>query len=430
MPSDKKIASPTTSLTTAGVSFDKSRTNSELVNLGWRRWLINKPFDWIATPLYLIANITLIYYPEPSGIAKPPIEWWQAALIIGATLFLFALDRYEYWYLGEDITTRIAIGLFACRVVLIQLITQVTPIEIIYFLYLIIPFSALLYFGQKVGIIIGGLVCTVIALRVFLFPTSGFVIYRPVLFVSLFVISTLLILTTAIALLQEKASRRRAEQLLVELKESHSQLEELAATKERNRLARDIHDSLGHYLTVINIQLSKAKAYKDKNPLASDLAITNAKRLVNDALQDVRESVRSLRTGQELFSLQKNLPMLIADLQSERLTIDLEMSGQEAGVSKQYLLILYRVAQEGLTNIQRHSGSTWAKVSLKLTPQLIELTIEDKGTGFDLATASANGFGLAGLRERLETVGGQFAVDSEPGSGTRLRATITISDEE
>jgi signal transduction histidine kinase len=412
----------------------KTASNSNSNKLAWRNWLITKPFDWIATPLYLICNITLIYYPEPLNISKPPVQWWQAVIVLAASFLLLAIDRYEYWYIGEDIGKRMAVGLFLARVVLIQLITQISPVEVIYFLYLIIPFSALLYFGYKVGIASGMVVCVVVAARVFLFPSSGFLVYRPVLFVSLFIISTLLVITTAIALLHEKASRLRTEQLLLELKKSQNQLEELAATRERNRLARDIHDSLGHYLTVINIQLSKAKAYREKNPLTSEQAIDNAKRLANEALQDVRESVRSLRTGQELFSLQKSLPLLVANLQSERLTIDLEMSGSEAGVSKQYLMILYRVAQEGLTNVQRHSGSGWAKVSLKFTPRLVQLTIEDKGKGFEvqdpLLTTPTTGYGLFGLRERVQTVGGQLEVFSQPGGGTRLSATIVLSEDE
>lgn len=401
----------------------------------WRKWLITKPFDWIATPLYLICNITLLYYPEPLNSNKPTVAWWQALIVILTSFFLLALDRYEYWYIGEDIGTRLAIGLFLVRVVLVQLITQISPVEVIYFLYLILPFSALLYFGTRMGIATGLVLCGVVAARVFIFPSPGFLVYRPVLFVSLFFICTLLVITTAIALLHEKASRTRAEQLLVELKESQSQLEELAATRERNRLARDIHDSLGHYLTVINIQLSKAKAFRHKNPDAAEQAIDNAKRLANEALEDVRASVSSLRTGQELFSLQKSLPLLVANLQSERLAIDLEMSGNESGVSKQYLMILYRVAQEGLTNVQRHSGSNWARVCLKFTTHQVQLTIEDKGKGFEvqdllLTTPGSGGYGLFGLRERVQTVGGQFEVISQPGNGTWLSATIVLSDDQ
>ena len=398
----------------------------------WWRWLFTKPIDLIATPLYIVCNLSLIYYREPANVPQPKVVWWEALLIVISTIGLLAIDRYEDWVIGEDVTRQTAISLFLGRFVLVQLITQFNPNEVTYFLYLILPFSALLYFGQRIGFATGLAMCWLVAGRLFLFPDPTFLIFRPVLYLGVFSASTLLTLTTAVALLHEKTSRTRTEQLLMALQQSQDQLEELATTTERNRLARDIHDSLGHYLTVINIQLSKAQAYWEKDQTTSEQAVDNAKRLANEALDDVRKSVKSLRTGQELFSLQKSLPLLVANLQSDRLTVELEMNGSETGVSKQYLMILYRVAQEGLTNIQRHSASSWARVSLEFTPELVQLTIEDKGKGFSLQEHALNapaGYGLFGLRERLESIGGQFTLDSQPGAGTRLNATIIINDE-
>jgi signal transduction histidine kinase len=231
------------------------------------------------------------------------------------------------------------------------------------------------------------------------------------------------------AMLREKASRTRTEGLLAELAKSHLQLEELATTRERNRLARDIHDSLGHYLTVINLLLGKAQAFKDKNPPEADRAIEDARRLTNEALEDVRASVKSLRTSQELFSLQKSLPLLVSNLQSEKMQIELEVSGSEEGFSKQSLIVLYRVIQEGLTNVQRHGGasSIKVKITLKFEADEAQLVLEDDGCGFDLGNLQAgnnHGYGLTGLEERLEMIGGEFWVESQSGKGTRLIARI------
>lgn len=420
-----KTNRPSLNLLTSPKNNDETKTG--IHKLAWQNWLITKPFDWIASPIYLCCCISLLYYREQPGVSKPQILWWQAVVVLVATLCLLFLDRYEYWFVGEDISPRTALGFLLGRVALIQLITMVNPNEITFFLYLIIPFSALLYFGYRIGIGTAIGVCVIFASRTLIFPNPDFVIFRPILFFGLFVLSTIFVMTTATALLHEKTSRAKAEQLLLELKQSQRQLEELAATRERNRLARDIHDSLGHYLTVINIQMGKAKAFREKNPAASEQALEDAKRLANEALQDVRESVKSLRTSQELFSLQKSLPLLIANLQSEKLTIDFEVSGSEATFSKQSLMVLYRVAQEGLTNVQRHSSSSWARVALKFTPKQVELIIEDKGKGFDVQGLADNphvGYGLCGLQERLEMVGGEFNLDSQPGAGTRLTAII------
>ena len=148
--------------------------------------------------------------------------------------------------------------------------------------------------------------------------------------------------------------------------------------------------------------MGKAKAFKEKNPAEADQALEDARRLANEALEDVRESVKSLRSSQELFSLQRSLPILVSNLQSEWLTIDLSLSGCEEGFSKQSLMVLYRVAQEGLTNVQRHSGSSWAKVTLKFTTQKIELIVEDSGKGFDVHNrprSRSGGYGLLGLQD-------------------------------
>ncbi len=410
---------------TKGVTQVKPNLN--VSNRSGHYWLISRPFDWISTPIYLACCGSLLYFTEQPGVTRSEILWWQTIMVVAATLILLGLDRYEYFFWGEQIPFRAAISCLVGRAGLVQLITMVNPNEISFFLYLVIPFAALIYFGNRVAVGVGIIVCLLLAGRVLFFPSSGFVIFRPWLFINLFILCLILIMTTANTLQREKASRARAEQLLRQLEQSQLQVEELAATRERNRLARDIHDSLGHYLTVISVQLGKARAFKDRSPAESEQALEDARRLTNEALQDVRESVKSLRTSQELFSLQRSLPILVANSQNEQLTIDLEVSGNEADFSKQSLMVLYRVTQEGLTNVQRHARASWAKVTLKFTIRKVQLTIEDNGKGFDLQNIPANrngGYGLCGLQERLEMIGGEFCVESQPGNGTRLTASI------
>lgn len=393
-----------------------------------RLWLISKPFDWISTPLYVGAGLSVVYDRNFLGEYEVALQGWQMLLVVIATLTLLGIDRYEYYRWGEDIPKSMAAVLFLVRFGLVQLTATINPNEITFFLYLIIPFSALLYFGNALGIGTSVLIWLLFISRLLFFTTPNFILIRPVPFINMFTICLIFIMTTAYTLKREKASRARAEHLLLELEQSQRQLEELGATRERNRLARDIHDSLGHYLTVISVLLGKAKAFREKNPAESEQSLDDARRLANEALQDVRESVKSLRTSQELFSLEHSLPMLVARLQNEQLNINLEVTGKEEAFSKQSLMVLYRVAQESLTNVQRHSEADHVEIKLDFATRQIRLEVRDNGKGFDptnsIIKPGGSGYGLRGIQERLEMIGGEFSLHSQPGKGTCVVATI------
>ncbi len=203
---------------------------------------------------------------------------------------------------------------------------------------------------------------------------------------------------------------------------------ELATTRERNRLARDIHDTLGHFLTVINVQLEKALAYRDTKPQEADQAISNAKRLASEALRDVRRSVGALRTTEALPDFTLSLKELVERVQSETCTVELHTEGDEESFSKQELQALYRAVQEGLTNTQRHACASHVWIDLRFKEHAAVLVQRDNGRGFDVTSWQRggperdSGYGLQGVQERLELVGGSLQVESEPGQGTTLRA--------
>ena len=207
-------------------------------------------------------------------------------------------------------------------------------------------------------------------------------------------------------------------------------MEELATAKERNRLARDLHDSLGHYLTIINVQLEKALTYRERDPEEGDQAVRDAKRLASEALQDVRHSVSTLRTMDEAFIFAPALEALVERLRSTHLLVESGIEGREEGYSKQALMSLFRVAQEGCTNIQKYAHAASARIEVHFGDAIATLRLSDDGQGFEAAQLSAlrpgreGGYGLQGVLERLELVGGTLRVESQPGHGTNLYATI------
>lgn len=246
---------------------------------------------------------------------------------------------------------------------------------------------------------------------------------------------------------RERINRRRTEQLLHELEISHEQLkqyamqvEQLAATQERNRIARDIHDSLGHLLMAISVQLEKAMIIFPHEPEKAYQTIEDTRRLAGEALQEVRRSVSTLRSREEtptigsdaaVFDINEALQKLAAQMQNNgQFEFEVSIQGSANGFDNQALITLYRVAQEGLTNIQKYAQAKRVQLSLEFWPESARLLISDNGKGFavaDLQNLQANrlgGYGLQGLRERLQLIGGRFEIESQLGNGTRLLATV------
>ncbi len=350
---------------------------------------------------------------------------------------LLAVDRVEYFFYGEETPIRAAIFLLLTRIVFIEILSWLDQFKYTPFLYLIVLFLACLSFGELVGYGLAVLAWVVYFVKHMYYSTDWLSNGTELHYLVLFTVGVVLVITVARVVTKEKASRTRAEELLAELEVSHRQLKEyagqvaeLATTRERNRLARDIHDTLGHYLTVINVQLEKAIVFRDKKPEEADQAVSDAKRLASEALQDVRRSVGALRTSQELPEFTPSLNELVERVQSDTCKVELNMEGDENSFSKQKLLVLYRAVQEGFTNIQRHADASHIWIDLRFGDQEATLILRDNGHGFDRARwklvepGRDSGYGLQGVQERLELVGGSLQVESEPGQGTMLRVTL------
>ena len=299
-------------------------------------------------------------------------------------------------------------------------------------LYLTLPFPTFFLLGRRAGIAVsGGLLA---------WFTGKFMLFKPgwtrdpatINTYLLFSICLVVITAMANAVLRERRHRMRTEELLHELEASHTQLEhyanrvaELATIEERNRVAREIHDSIGHSLTVVGVQLEKALAVADDSPHETLTAIRTAQRLNGRALTDVRRSVGALRRSR--FTLRPALEALIADLDGLPFRVDLEFEGEESLLSRPELLALYRSVQEGLTNVQKHAHARHVRVTVTITVEGATLIVEDDGVGLPERGDTNGGFGLQGARERLEALRGSLTVSGSPLGGTRLRAVIPRS---
>jgi signal transduction histidine kinase len=236
------------------------------------------------------------------------------------------------------------------------------------------------------------------------------------------------------ALTQARLAQRRNALLLGELQAKNRQLEAyaaqvetLAAIEERNRVAREMHDTIGHRLTAAAVQLEGAERLAARQPERATALIGAGRQQVRDALQDLRLTVGRLREPVEVeLSLPQALRRLAASFQEATgLVVHLELPETPCEMTSAQRLALYRTAQEGLTNIQRHAAARQAWLRLECSPDRLALQVSDDGCGLvagaGLPTGQpGSGFGLRGLRERAAQLNGAVALADRPGGGAIL----------
>jgi signal transduction histidine kinase len=224
---------------------------------------------------------------------------------------------------------------------------------------------------------------------------------------------SLFVVLLGFVVVAERRSRQKAEALTQEI-------EVMAATLERSRIARDIHDSLGHSLTTLNIQLELAQAMRQRDPAQADQALNNAQQLSSHCLEAVRQAVQTVR--REDFSLANALHRLIAQIrQSQTFSIDAKINLPPLPLQISHQL--YCVAQEGFTNIQKHAQASHVYCRAEIVEKSIILELTDDGKGFD-ATLPAAGYGLKGMVERVSLLGGELQMHSAVGKGTQIKVVV------
>jgi len=223
----------------------------------------------------------------------------------------------------------------------------------------------------------------------------------------------------------------KLQQALAHERSLNQQIEAMAAIEERNRIAREIHDSLGHSLTALTVQLQAAVSVIQTDPVQAQVFLTQAYQLSKTAMQEVRQSVKALRVDQPA---QQSLEATILDLaagfrQVTEITpivqIDLKKS-VPLSVSR----TIHRIVQEALTNISKHAQATQVQIDLVTIRQAsgdcLCLTLKDNGKGFDCHQHTA-GFGLQGMQERVAALAGEFHVTTAPGAGCQIEVRFPSS---
>lgn len=214
---------------------------------------------------------------------------------------------------------------------------------------------------------------------------------------------------------QSETVRKRAE-----LKLSHEEVRRLAALAERERIGRDLHDLLGHTLSLVALKSDLAGRLIERDPQAARTEIVEVSRVARDALAQVRRAVTGIRAAG-----------LAAELASAKLLLEsdgvtLRYDAQEVIVPPDLETVLALALREAVTNIQRHARATLAEVSLESTDEHVRLRIRDNGVG----SAAVPGNGLSGMRERVESRGGRLRIDSTLRQGTCVEIVLPLPSRE
>jgi signal transduction histidine kinase len=212
---------------------------------------------------------------------------------------------------------------------------------------------------------------------------------------------------------REREARQRAEALAAEV--AH-----LATVNERNRMAREIHDTLGHYLTVIHVQLEAARAVLGTDVTRGLLAVSRAQTLAKDGLAAVRQSVKALREDASVDGVAEQIASLVDSVRDEAFSVTFSTSGRPRPVSAPVALALHRTTLEALTNVRKHAEAANVEIELAFLERgQVRLRVRDDGRGA-ISGAMGTGFGLTGIRERAEQLNGTASYRTAQREGFSL----------
>jgi signal transduction histidine kinase len=228
-----------------------------------------------------------------------------------------------------------------------------------------------------------------------------------------------------------RAMRRRVhEAVRLERRAEHLQAEsELAATRERARIARELHDVIAHSLSLMVVQANAAEEVCKRDPPSALAAVRAVQETGRQALVEMSRLVGLLRADGDEAGLSPQprldeLGALIAQVRQAGLSVSLHVAGDHRALPLGVELTAYRVVQEGLTNVRKHAGGAHTDVTLRYGADALEIDVVDEGPG--IGNGHGGGHGLIGMRERVFVFGGDLAAGPTPGGGFAVHARLPL----
>jgi signal transduction histidine kinase len=228
------------------------------------------------------------------------------------------------------------------------------------------------------------------------------------------------------------AQAEEAEERVARLEREREERARSAVADERARIARELHDVVGHSVSVMTVQASAVRRLLREDQEKEREALLVVEQTGREALAEMRKLVGVLRRPEEAPALApqpslEHLEKLVAHVREAGLPVDLRVEGEAAKLAPGVDLTAYRVVQEGLTNALKHARARRAEVLVRYGTERVELVVTDDGDGD--GTGEGGGHGLVGMRERVAVYGGDLDAGPRPGGGYELRAQIPVSGE-
>jgi two-component system sensor histidine kinase DesK len=353
--------------------------------------LLPKDQDWTAYAylIYLLFFATApLFYPMPA---------WQRAATVAATLVFLPLYFWAYWLRGAK--TLVAIGAF---VLIGSLFAPINPGASVFFVYGASFLGKA--FDTATAYRLLAAMLALIALESWIFQFSPYFWIPALVFTAL--ISSVIV---------QQMRGKRLNQALVMAQDEVAHMAQIA---ERERIARDLHDILGHTLSVIILKSELASRLSSTDPARATDEIRDVERIARDALAQVRAAVRGYRSAgiaSELKSARETL-----ETAGIRVETQIETQMDAAALSPAQEGVIALALREAVTNVVRHAQATFCRLTLRRNGPYCELEIQDNGLG----GAADEGSGLTGMRQRVETLGGALERDGSHGTLLRIRVPV------
>jgi signal transduction histidine kinase len=423
----------------------KTRPNSDVLRL-----IRFSAILWIGYLIMLALLTQAFRLPQPPGLPSPqPVEYRAIIYyVLHGFVALFCLVLAYWPWIQERLGKAfipVIVAIITVMPVIINLLMgrlsplgprfgppETTVLATLPFLFVGLLLVAWQYKWQHILFIILGIAGLNIGIT-WSSAEPGTPPFQGVLVITLIqaVIFLALGFSTSYLISRLKGQQQSLEAANVRLIHHAATLEQLATSRERNRLALELHDTLAHALSGLSVQLETVKAYWDVDQPTARSILDKSLAAAHSGLEETRRTLKALRASPlEDLGLALAISTMVKDA-AARADLALEMPEiiMMPPLSPDVEQCVYRVAQEAVTNVVKHASAKKLTVKLEPVAGKVTLTVTDDGIGFELAKVNGDShFGLAGMRERAQLAGGELKVMSEPEHGTTVQ--LTMSEQE
>jgi signal transduction histidine kinase len=374
--------------------------------------------------------VGLILFLEQISIQ--PYKIWFRVLNVGALIYTVLtflwielnIDIYYTW-VSVGGPTHFSISLMVTIILLIKMHTRVKTKETHYLVYGFTIFSFFIFLQLLYMFFMPGLQALLAAKALWLHLLIGNFLYIGIL---LFICSLALVIYSRFLELNKKVKQyaeETSQKLEDSLRETAATLAELSVMEERNKLARDVHDIVGHTLTTTIVQIEATRMLLEKDRDKGLEKLASISQLVRKSMDDIRHSMKTLSQSSDHWDLRKALSQLLEDTETAtgiKIEYDIEDTPELKTTHKK---VLFHALQEGVTNAIRHGDCTEIHFQLKHEEGQVEFHLHNNGKPYE---PNELGLGLTAMKDRVQSVGGTFTIGTHNRTGCRIRIIMGQRD--